>query len=97
MIDVETIFDSDREEYEFMKEKEQQPMNEADGKGCIRCSNPHVQYDQKPYNYNYCPYCGRGLGKNRREKQKDYVDPFDLTPNFCPCCGEIVTRGRRNR
>lgn len=28
MIDVETIFDSDREEYEFMKEKNDQPMKE---------------------------------------------------------------------
>lgn len=28
MIDVETIFDSDREEYEFMQEKKEQPMKE---------------------------------------------------------------------
>lgn len=28
MMEVETIFDSDREEYEFMQEKKQQPMKE---------------------------------------------------------------------
>ncbi len=28
MMDVETIFDSDREEYEFMQEKKEQPMKE---------------------------------------------------------------------
>lgn len=28
MIDVETIFDSDREEYEFMQERKEQPMKE---------------------------------------------------------------------
>ena len=28
MIDVETIFDSDREEYEFMQQKKEQPMKE---------------------------------------------------------------------
>ncbi len=66
-------------------------MNEAEEKGCIRCSGPNE------FNYNYCPYCGRGLGKDRREKQKHDVDPIDLTPNFCPCCGEKVWRGRRNR
>ena len=30
MIDVETIFDSDREEYEFMQEKKEQPINVYD-------------------------------------------------------------------
>lgn len=28
MVDVETIFDSDREEYEFMQEKKEKPMKE---------------------------------------------------------------------
>lgn len=34
MMDVETIFDSDREEYEFMQEKKQ-PMSKISNIGCF--------------------------------------------------------------
>ncbi len=37
MIEVETIFDSDREEYEFVQEKKEQPMNEAKLLPCPFC------------------------------------------------------------
>ena len=37
MIDVETIFDSDREEYEFMQDKKEKQMNETKLKPCPFC------------------------------------------------------------
>ena len=38
MIDVETIFDSDREEYEFMQDKKDQPMKEQiEENACKNC------------------------------------------------------------
>lgn len=43
MIDVETIFDSDREEYEFMQEKKEKPMNEPKLNPCPFCGCEDVR------------------------------------------------------
>lgn len=52
MIDVETIFDSDREEYEFMQEKKAQPMNNK-----TECVLPN----EFSYVVRYCVLCDKTI------------------------------------
>lgn len=86
MIDVETIFDSDKEEYEFMQENKEQPMKDQIEKQAIEemakfikesCAKTPCFQDEKPYtDCDVCTAIYLYSAGYRRQSEGEWIDTF---------------------
>ena len=78
MIDVETIFDSDREEYEFMQDKKEQQMKEQIEEMAMLISGNEIQHcghrdiAERLYNAGY-----RKQSEIEKVENKLFLDGFE--------------------
>lgn len=104
MMDVETIFDSDREEYEFMQERKEQPMKEQIEEMakeiCLATQKTNYSCKSMCKKQGSCAYCivmAEALynAGYRKQKEGEWLIPASGEPwegrsfGMCSVCGKV--------
>ena len=99
-MEIETIFDSDREEYEYMQEKREQLMKEQiEEMAKVLCKHFGTDKCQDCWNYNMCP-ASRNAEKfynagYRKQSEGEWIVLAEFSDRIictkCPICGEEYT------